>query len=279
MRIGQNPNKSEHRINIPGVVMGVITHLPNFVGYHSERFEVVKLSLLSMRERAGCKADTLIWDNGSCKELRDWLIDEYKPTTLILSDNVGKNNAKTAILRMFRDDTVVGIADDDIYYYPGWLKESIKLLQGFPSVGVVSAYPVRTQFRWGCKNTIEWSIKNGTVTKGHIMPDQWGKDFCSSIGRPWDGNNPKDHDFVVEYKGMKAFLTGHHCQFIGRAGTLSKFPDWQPFALSPERDFDNMVDNAKLLRLTTIERLARHMGNTIDEDITLDWERDHDKRN
>jgi len=272
-RIGNNPNKSMHKVEIPSVVAGVITYLPSMNGYHGKRLEVVKTSLLSMRENAGTKCSIMVWDNGSCKELIDWLQNEYKPDTLILSKNVGKNNAKTAMARMLRSETILGIADDDIYYYPGWLKESIKLLVGFPNVGVVSAYPVTTQFRWGCENTKKWAYENGKVLEGKLIPEQWSKDFCSSVGREYKAL--KEHEYAVEYKGMKAYLTAHHCQFIGYSGILQRFPDWREYALNPESPFDKAIDNAGYLRLTTFDRLSRHIGNVIDEDIKLDWNSRH----
>jgi hypothetical protein len=37
--------------------------------------------------------------------------------------------------------------------------------------------------------------------------------------------------------------------------------------MGDEKPFDNAVDAAGLLRLTTTRRYTRHMGNTIDEDI------------
>lgn len=272
-RIGNNPNKFVYDIKLPGVVSCVITHLPETSGYHAERFDVVKACLMSMRDRAGLKCSVMVWDNGSCDLLRNWLYKEYRPDMLVMSPNIGKNNAKTEIIRMQHPNTIIGIADDDMYFYPSWLKESVTILQHFPDVGVVSAYPVRTQFRWGCDHTIEWARKNGELNSGRIIDKKWDRDFCVSIGRDYEEHvrtSNNDLDYAVTYQGMSAFCTAHHCQFIGYAGKLSRFPDFTNSLLSPERNYDNAINAAGLLRLTTMDRLARHIGNIMDDDIRED---------
>ena len=99
-----------------------VVHLPNFEGYHKERFEVVKTSLLTMRENAGLNCQTLIWDNGSCHEFRDWLVNEYKPDFAVLGVNLGLSSGRAGILNMLPPKTIVAVADDDMYYYPNWYK-------------------------------------------------------------------------------------------------------------------------------------------------------------
>lgn len=272
-RTGNNPAKFSPGIKLPGAVMTVTTCLPNTDGYHAERFDVIRLCLNSMRDRAGIPHKVMVWDNGSCSLLTDWLREEYKPDYLMLSENVGKTNARTMISRLFHPDTIIGLSDDDMYFYEGWLKESLLLMKGFPSVGMVSAYPVRTQFRWGCKNTIETCRKIGDVKVGKFIDEQWDRDFCASIGREYEEQlktTINDMDYIVSYKGLTAFATAHHCQYIAYAGVLAKFPEWTTKLLSPERGLDDAVDNAGLLRLTTRQRFARHMGNVIDDDIRED---------
>src|SRR3990167_10813819 len=120
MRVGQNPLKYRPIPSRPDVVASAITHLPDQEGYHAHRLEIVKLSLTSMREFSNDgKQSILVWDNGSCPALTDWLIDEYKPDTLILSPNVGKSSAVAGVFRMCPPDTIIACADDDMEYFPG----------------------------------------------------------------------------------------------------------------------------------------------------------------
>src|SRR5512140_447519 len=118
----------------PPIVASVITHLPNEDGYHSKRFGIVTASLNMLRAGAP-NTPVLIWDNGSCEHLRDWLVNEYRPDYLILSANMGKTNARTSIWAMFPRKTIIATADDDFGYCPGWLEAQVDLLKTFPNVG------------------------------------------------------------------------------------------------------------------------------------------------
>lgn len=269
MRTGFNPNR---RMPLPeplGIVVAAIVHLPNQDGYHAERMEIVKLSLNTMRDNAGFNVDVLIWDNGSCEEMTDWLENEYDPDYLILSKNVGKWSARASIFHMFSPETIIALADDDMYYYEDWLEPQLDLLTHFPNVGVVSGYPVRTQFRWGCANTLKWAKENAELKVGRFIPDEWERDFAISIGRDpeWHLNeySVDDLDIKITYGGMEAYGTAHHCQFLGYAGVIAPITKWDARATSNEKKFDEAIDAAGLLRLTTIERLTRHMGNVMEK--------------
>lgn len=269
-RTGNNPLRSSKVNSYGKVVVSAILHLPEMDGYHKDRFEVIKVSLNTMRRNAGTDCQVLIWDNGSCSRMTNWLQKTYKPDYLMLSNNIGKASARASIVRMVPDDTIIGIADDDMYYYPGWLTESIKLLQGFPNAGQVSGYPVRTQFRWGCSNTLQWAHKRNALTKGKFITEEWDRDFCTSIGRDYDyqvGTTVLDYDYIIKYQGLEAFAVAHHCQFIAYAGRIAPFCKYDDYAMGDEKPFDNAVDAAGLLRLTTVQRYTRHIGNRLDDDL------------
>jgi|GEM_PF-3288445 len=77
MRIGNNPMRGKPiQHTMPGEVATVTTHLPNQEGYHAQRLEVVQTCLKSMRNGAP-GIPVMVWDNGSCQELRDWLLDDF----------------------------------------------------------------------------------------------------------------------------------------------------------------------------------------------------------
>lgn len=128
MRIGNNPMRGKPISHtMPGEVATVVTHLPNQEGYHAQRLEVVQTCLKSMRNGAP-GIPVMVWDNGSCQELRDWLLDDYRPDFLVLSDNVGKHNAQKSIANLFPPETIIGFSDDDMLFWHGWWSESIRLL-------------------------------------------------------------------------------------------------------------------------------------------------------
>lgn len=271
MRIGQNPNyKLKLMDSYAPIIVGAITHLPVVSGYHAQRFDVVKLSLETMRRNAGTDCKIMVWDNGSGGVLRNWLVNVYQPDYLILSENVGKISARAGMVRMLPPGIVIGVADDDVLYSPNWLAKQVEVLQHFPNVGQVSGCPIRTQARWGNKNTIAWARANAEVEyKKEILP-QYEADFCKSIGRDYKWHQQytaDDLDPVITFNGMSVIGTAHHMQWIGYTHRMLPLVRFDTEAMADEKPFDNAVDAAGLLRLTTIRRYTQHIGNVIDQDM------------
>jgi len=269
-RNGTNPNKTQPAEKEFGkLVLTCVTHLPNLEDYHAERLEVVQACLRSMRAGAHAGHTMIVWDNGSCADLRDWLQFDFKPDALVLSVNVGKTAARTALIRMCHPKAIVGYADDDMLFYDNWLAPQMELLQHFPNVASVTGYPVRTSFRWGCGNTIAWARKHGELEIGRFLPQEWEDDFAVSIGRDVDWHKDytrEDLDYRVTYKGRQAYCTSHHCQFIGRAEIIGRVLQYDGLAMGDEKVFDRALDSIGL-RLATTQRLSRHIGNVMDEKL------------
>lgn len=275
MRIGSNPNVKAEGEQWGKVVACVITHLPELKGYHEKRLEVVQCCLETMRANLGMDAQVLVWDNGSCDELRDWLRDEYQPDYLFMAPNMGKATARANIVSMLPDNTIVAVADDDMLFHPGWLRAQVELLQHFPNVGQVSGYPVRTTFRWGVNSTLSWAKKNAQLDMGKFIPAEWDLDFCNSIGRDYQYQKETtvhDYDYRVTYLGKSAYTEAHHAQWVGYAGVIRPFCVRSNQAMRTEHAFDNAVDGAGLLRLTTIERYSQHIGNVMEPKLKAKWQ-------
>lgn len=277
MRRGENPNRNKEAATYTDIVMTCVTHLPNQVGYHAKRLEVIQTCLES--QRRGHEDKTMVvWDNASCDALREWLQYEFKPDILILSENLGKNQARCSIAHMLPADRIMTYSDDDIFFYPGWMEEQLEILGHFPNVSCVSGYPIRTSFRWGCGNTIKWAEENAKLDKGRFLPKQWEDDFAVSIGRDIQDHverTVKDFDYRVTYKRRRAYCTSHHCQFISPVRVIRMINQYAAYAMPDEKPFDIAMDQIGL-RLSTTERYTRHMGNVIDDalrnDITEAWQ-------
>lgn len=276
MRVGVNPLRNSMAPDkAPKIVASVITHLPNQIGYHKERLAIVKACLNSMRENAGMKCAVMVWDNGSCNELKDWLLSNFRPTYLVLSPNIGKGSAKAGILRMFHEDTIVGISDDDMLFYKGWLDDAVKLIKHFPNVGAVSGYACRRMMKNNI-STLKWAEENGTViTNGRSIPDEWETDYAVSVEQDpeeWLDFTKDDLDTSIEYQGVKAYATAHHCQAVYVAGRVASLAAWDSMAAAAEGPWDEAIDQAGMLRLATMERMSRHMGNIIDPKLRSELE-------
>lgn len=274
MRVGNNPNRGKAASAYSKVVLACVTHLPTLDGYHKDRLEVVQTCLWSMR-RGHEDLTMVVWDNGSCIEFRDWLQHEFKPTQLVMSENIGKNSARTSIARMLPLESVLAYSDDDIYFYPGWLEAQLDILEHFPNVACVSGYPTRTAFRWGVDNTLEWARENADdLELGKFIPRKWEDDFAISVGRDpqWQKRyTAKDNDFRITYKGKQAYATAHHCQFISPVPVVSRILNYAPEAMPDEKPFDIVMDKIGL-RLSTTQRYTRHIGNVIDDELRKEIE-------
>jgi hypothetical protein len=269
-RIGQNPLKPNKAPSfIRDIVFVVVTHFPEPIGYHAERFEIVKSCLYSMRKRSKRTHSFYVFDNGSHDMFREWVYNEFKPEMLTFSKNIGKAAARTTAIASLPPETLVSYSDDDILFYDNWLNPQIELLTNFPNVSLVSGYPIRTMFRWGNKNTLLWATKNAKVEVGRFMPDEWEKDYAESVGKNYDDhikNTEKDNDIKITFDNHEAYATAHHAQFTGYVGKLLRLMTYDTMALGDEKNFDIKADLIGL-RLSTIERQCRHMGNHIDEKL------------
>lgn len=275
MRVGNNPNRNVMVKGYAPVVVSVITHLPNMEGYHEDRLNVIKASLESMRANAGHDCQIMVWDNGSCDKLLYWLRRSYQPDYLITGPNMGKSNARASIVRMLPPETIIAVADDDMFYYPDWLAEHLKIFNTFPRVGTVSGWPVRTQFRFHNQFTVDWGRRYASkFEQGRFISEKEDEDFCNSIGRDysWHVAHSRDVEEVkLTFRGVEALATGHHAQWIGIAGNIAPLLRYTPLAMADERPFESAIDRAKLLRLTTVKRVTRHIGNVLDEELEALW--------
>ena len=274
VRIGQNPNKQAPASVFPPQLATVTTHLPKAVGYHEWRLGIVQASLITMRRYSG--VPVMVWDNGSCDELRAWLINDYKPDYLILSPNVGKQSARRAMAGMLPPETIVGFTDDDMLFYPSWWSASLDLLTGYPNVGAVSAWANRVSFDWGTKSALDWAAKSGAkVERGHFIPTAHEADYATSVGLAVGEHLSRvapRQDIRITYNGLTAYAQAQHCQFICYANRILPHCDYTETAMGGERIFDDKIDAAGLLRLATTERFARHMGNVIDDKLEAELE-------
>lgn len=278
MRVGSNPNRNAKAGEFKKIVLCVVTHLPNLTDeYHAKRLEVVQTCIRTMTENANTEYSLVIWDNASCSEFKEWIQDEVKPDVFMQSFNAGKAAGRTSVYRIVPPGHIVCYSDDDMLFYPDWLAPQLELLRHFPNVACVTGYPARTQFRWGNENTKEWARKNAKLEFGRFLPREWEDDFAVSIGRDAEFHaeySRNDMDALITYKGKQAYATSHHCQFIGKSELVSRVISWDGQAMGDERIFDTALDTLGL-RLATTQRLTRHIGNVLHDELRKEIELMH----
>jgi glycosyltransferase involved in cell wall biosynthesis len=270
MRKGQNPAKFVKDVAKPErITAAMLTYIPFLSGFYEETLDVLKVSLDSMRKDAGMPFDLLVFDNGSCPEARDYLIQEKEAGRiqyLILSEkNVGKGGAWNVILAGAPGE-IIAYADSDVLFSPNWLKRSVEILETYPNVGMVTARPFRTPPEF-YSATLDWARENATLEDGQFIPWETFLEFNLSLGQTEEENvdvYAETEDWRVGYKGVTAMVGASHWQFTAYKTTLHQF---LPFDMSRPMGqvkwLDQRMNEAGLLRLMVSDPLAMNMSNTL----------------
>ena len=303
MRKGQNPAKFAKTVAKPErVTVAVLNYIPFLSGFYSEALDVLKVSLETMRNDPGLPFDLMIFDNGSCPEVRDWLIGEKEAGRiqyLVLSEkNMGKGGAWNIILAGAPGE-IIAYADSDILYYPGWLARSVELLETFPKVGMVTARPFRTNPEYHT-STREWATQNAALEEGQFIPWENFWEFNRSLGQD-ETENRKVYAETVDWKiplpaggrvggavtgldtpvtntvpgystleqGRRTETTAYagasHWQFVAYKSTLAQFlPFDMDKPMGQVKQLDQRMNAAGYLRLMVSDPLVMNLSNTTD---------------
>ncbi len=301
MRKGQNPAKFVKDVARPQrITVAVLNYIPFLSGYYAESLDVLKVCLESARRDPGLPFDLMVFDNGSCAEVRDYLVQEKESGRiqyLILSEkNLGKGGAWNIIFGGAPGE-IISYTDSDVLFHPQWLKKSVELLETYPNVGMVTARPFRTPPEF-YSATLDWARKNAILEEGQFIPWETFLEFNLSLGQTEEENRrvyagtkdwritydvplrgaasrrrsnlPSNEEtasqsaLAVTSKPIIAFAGASHWQFTAYKSTLQQF---LPFDMDKPvhvvRQLDQRMNDAGLLRLMVSEPLAMNMSNTL----------------
>jgi hypothetical protein len=272
MRIGQNPAKFVKEVAKPaGITVAVLNYIPFLSGFYADALEVLKVCLESIRASADLPCDLLVFDNGSCEEARQYLLDEHQAGRiqfLVLSEkNLGKGGAWNMILAGAPGD-IIAYTDSDAYFYPGWLSRSVQLLETYPNVGMVTARPFRTQEAF-YSSTVTWAegAQAVTVERGQLIPFEVFQEFDRSLGQTDEEirqHYDTSQDVRLAYQGVPAFAGASHWQFVAYKSVLQNFlPFSMDRPMGQVRQLDQRMNEAGFLRLMVSDPLAMNMSNTL----------------
>jgi hypothetical protein len=272
MRVGQNPIKKMEKIDPPApVTVVVIAFIPFLNGYYAESLDVLKLCLHSLHTNTAGAYDLLVFDNGSCAEVREYLLAEQSKKRidfLLLSErNIGKpaawNVAFAAAPGQF-----IAYADSDVYFYPGWLPASLEALKVFPKAGMVTAMPILTPEKYSTI-TVSWAKRQRGIKmeRGDLLPweDYWR--HARSLGDSEEQARRfySQHQAVrITYKGKRYFAGAAHFQFTARKSALQAvlpIPAERP--MGRVRLLDEAMNTAGYLRICTGGWHVQHLGNVL----------------
>ena len=271
MRKGQNPAKFVKDVAHPErITVALLNYIPFLSGFYAETLDVLKVSLESMRKDAGLPFDLMVFDNGSCPEVRDFLVkekEEGRIQYLILSEkNMGKGGAWNVMLTGAPGE-IIAYTDADVMFSPNWLSRSVEILETFPNVGMVTARPFHTKPMFYTA-TLYWahSTKGTLLESGKFIPWDVYREFDLSLGQPEqeirERYDATDY-WQITHAGIKAFVGASHWQFTAYKSVLQSF---LPFDMSRPmgqvKQLDERMNAAGLLRLMTPDPLAMNLSNS-----------------
>lgn len=277
-RLGMNPGRGKTSGYRPArVTAAVLVHIPHFAGYFEGRFPVLIACLTSIVENTSVPLDLLVFDNGSCDEVYDYLIQLQRRGSVQFVLRSQRNLGKAGALRVIAGAApgeLLAYSDDDFYMYPGWLEAQLEVFDAFPNVGMVSGYTIPTLFAperisatLGYGRTAEAELK-----QGKFVPEEWIRDWAISTGRRPDQevkNAAEIDEFVLERDGVSAFACANHDQFLApKRVVLECLPAaWSGKLMGEMLEMDEAVNRAGYLRLSTRNRTTQHLGNRLSDEI------------
>lgn len=272
MRVGQNPAKFVKSVAQPErITVAVLNYIPFLSGFYAEMLDVLDTSLRSLRDTADLPCDLLVFDNGSCAEAHQYLLTEQEAGRiqyLLLADkNLGKGGAWNMILSGAPGE-IIAYADNDVLYYPGWLSQSLQLLETFPNVGMVTARPFRTRPEV-YSQTVAWGEAQADVdvARGAFIPYDVFQEFDLSLGQSEEEirqHYETSEDVRLSYEGVTALAGASHWQFMAYKNVLQ---DFLPFSMDRPmgqvKQLDERMNQAGYLRLMPPQPYVMNISNTL----------------
>tara|TARA_B100000287_G_scaffold136164_1_gene128107 strand:- start:1157 stop:2167 length:1011 start_codon:yes stop_codon:yes gene_type:complete len=293
-RIGRHPLKEKSikkpQINPKEITITTIVYIPSTNDYWSNSFDILKLFFDSLLKNTQPVYDLMVFDNGSCKKIIEYLIDlrdkgiiQY----LILSE---KNHRKLGALNYLLQSApgkYISYADSDVFFLPEWLDKSLDILESFPKAGKVTALPIV-----GGDTTViarqsyleALNDENINVQTGKIVKDKYILAHLKSLGREFEDLSSNDRkDTLLIKKETNALLSTADFQFTIKVDAVK---DVLPLAITSDKDYydpiyspilEKKLDENGWWQLSTMDYLIHHMGNQIpDFEAELPWVKNFD---
>lgn len=272
LRVGQNPAKFIQGVTRPQrITVAVLTCIPALKGFHAQALDVLKTCLGSLWANTSPEHDLMVFDNGSGPETVAYLLEAQQAGRiqyLMLSEkNLGKGGAWNQIFTSAPGE-ILAYTDSDAEFSPGWLDDSLRILETYPKVGMVTSRPFRTppEF-YGA--TVAWAEADPDVQVEHggFIPWEDFRDFDLSLGQDVEDIRARyeaTEDIRLTYRDTPAFVGASHWQFVAYTSVLKDFvPFHMDRPMGQVRDLDRRMDAKGYLRLMTTRPLAMNMSNTL----------------
>ena len=278
-RIGQNPAKFVKDVAKPArITVAVLNYIPFLSGFYAEMDGVLKACLNSIYNTKLNEAfDVLVFDNGSCDEIKQYLLKEQaegRIQYLFLSEkNLGKGGAWNIIFEGAPGE-IIAYTDNDCLFTPDWLEKSLRILETYPNAGMVTARPFRTNSNL-YTSTLKWADETAGVEheQGDIIPFEVFREFDLSLGQSEEeitAHYAETTDHRLTYNGVKAMVGASHWQFTAYKSRIQEFlPFRMDRPMGQVRQLDTRINEKGYLRLMTETPCAMNMSNTLDNSVQV----------
>jgi len=263
------------------VTVVIVTYLPDEYGYYEKKFDVLKLCLHSIWAHTDVPYDLMIVDNGSSEELITYLQEQFEQN---LIQHLVLNRMNLGLMRGIAisigaaPGKIVAYANDDVFFYPGWLSAHLRVLDAFPRVGFVSGEAVLGA---GGDAVVQRIAQEYNISiEPYQIPDDRIDAWCYSVGLErafflnMDAVKQARH-YKIERNGVKA-ISGDRCYaWVARKDFLQQLPirDFGgPISSGMDAKWHESADELGYMRLSVWERMTAHIGNEMDE-TWLEWAR------
>ncbi len=287
-RIGQNPAKFVKEVAKPArITVAVLNYIPFLSGFYAEMDGVLKACLNSIyRTKLDEEFDVLVFDNGSCDEIKQYLLKEQaegRIQYLFLSEkNLGKGGAWNMIFDGAPGE-IIAYTDNDCLFTPDWLEKSVRILETYPDAGMVTARPFRTKEEL-YTSTLAWADAHPDVEheQGDLIPFEVFREFDLSLGQSEEeiaAHYQETTDHRLTYNGVKAMVGASHWQFTAYKKRLAEFlPFRMDRPMGQVRQLDTRMNEKGYLRLMTETPCAMNMSNTLDDSVKVAEKQESGKR-
>ncbi len=273
MRLGQNPARIDTPAYTPQPLgLASLVFIPHLEGYFQHGLTILKAHLLSLHAHTEAPFDLLVFDNGSCHEVKAFLHEMQAAgwiRWLVTSEvNLGKTGALNWILAAM-PNPIIGYADADVFFRRGWWPASRELLEGFPQAGIVTAQPCFFDILRG-EGQAAGRLFAPHQVEAYTPDPEVVEEYCRGINAPEDLRQRYLRTplaVVRNAQGVPAVLGASHMQFVAQREVLRQvLPLPATRGLSPEEDrvFNQRIDDLGRLHLSTLRPWVVHMGNTVD---------------
>jgi len=275
MRTGANPAKAGLPAYKPQRLgIATIVYIPSQEGYFQDSLEILRFTLASLREATSQSYDLLVFDNGSCAEaiaeLRSFYEQKQIDWLVLSQHNIGKAGAWNWIFAAMPNE-LIGYADSDVLFRPGWLEASLQVLEAFPQAGMVSAQPNFYDVMDG-QGVAHLKLRGD---ERYTFGDYWPAreiidEYCLGIGATDEIASPfyqKPLPAITrQEQGVRAVIGASHMQFIiprAVARQVVPLPASMGLRRAETMSLDYKIDELGCLHLSTQNPYVFHMGNTL----------------